>query len=127
MLYDLESHAKDGRCGLSRNEYIRRYVGKLVEKQTLSTLDFRVKGVSWFRNRWQTLVYLLSTGPPPSSRTNTKEKVMNSRIFSIIHIKSIKVNAFLKLFVLLFNFLLGMKYSGTACISVILFPRSRHL
>ena len=35
MLYDIESHAKDGRCGLSRNEDIRRYVGKLVEKQTL--------------------------------------------------------------------------------------------
>ena len=35
MLYDLESHAKDGRCGQSRNEDIRRYVGKLVEKQTL--------------------------------------------------------------------------------------------
>ena len=35
MLYDLESHAKDGRCGLSRNEDIRRCVGKLVEKQTL--------------------------------------------------------------------------------------------
>ena len=35
MLYDLESHAKDGRCGLSRNEDIRRYLGKLVEKQTL--------------------------------------------------------------------------------------------
>ena len=35
MLYDLESHAKGGRCGLSRNEDIRRYVGKLVEKQTL--------------------------------------------------------------------------------------------
>ena len=35
VLYDLESHAKDGRCGLSRNEDIRRYVGKLVEKQTL--------------------------------------------------------------------------------------------
>ena len=35
MLYDLESHAKDGRCGYSRNEDIRRYVGKLVEKQTL--------------------------------------------------------------------------------------------
>ena len=35
MLYDLESHAKDGRCGLSRNEDIRRFVGKLVEKQTL--------------------------------------------------------------------------------------------
>ena len=37
MLYDLESHAKDGRCGLSRNEDIRRYVGKLVEmeRQTL--------------------------------------------------------------------------------------------
>ena len=37
MLYDLESHAKDGRCGLSRNEDIRRYVGKLVEKQTLDS------------------------------------------------------------------------------------------
>ena len=35
MLYDLESHAKDGRCVLSRNENIRRYVGKLVEKQTV--------------------------------------------------------------------------------------------
>ena len=35
VLYDLESHAKDGRCGLSRNEDIRRYEGKLVEKQTL--------------------------------------------------------------------------------------------
>ena len=35
VLYDLESHAKDGRCGLSRNEDIRRFVGKLVEKQTL--------------------------------------------------------------------------------------------
>ena len=35
MLYDLESHAKDGRCGLSRNEYIRRYLGKLVEKNKL--------------------------------------------------------------------------------------------
>jgi len=36
VLYDLESHAKEGRCGLYRNEDIRRYVGKLVEKQTLS-------------------------------------------------------------------------------------------
>ena len=35
VLYDLESHAKDGRCGLSRNGDIRRCVGKLVEKQTL--------------------------------------------------------------------------------------------
>ena len=34
-LYDLESHAKDGRCGLSRNEDISRFVGKWVEKQTL--------------------------------------------------------------------------------------------
>ena len=32
------SHAKDGRCGLSRNEDIRRYVGKLVEKQTLDRM-----------------------------------------------------------------------------------------
>ena len=38
MLYDLESHAKDGRCGLSRNEDIRRYLGKLVEKQTLDLI-----------------------------------------------------------------------------------------
>ena len=37
VLYDLESHAKDGRCGLSRNEDIRRFVGKFVEKQTLSS------------------------------------------------------------------------------------------
>ena len=36
VLYGLESHAKDGRCGLSRNEDIRQFVGKLVEKQTLS-------------------------------------------------------------------------------------------
>ena len=35
VLYDLESHAKDGRCGLFRNEDIRRFVGKFVEKQTL--------------------------------------------------------------------------------------------
>ena len=34
VLYDLESHAKDGRCGLSWNEEIRLFVGKLVEKQT---------------------------------------------------------------------------------------------
>ena len=33
VLYDLESHAKDGRCGLSRNEDIRRFEGKLIEKQ----------------------------------------------------------------------------------------------
>ena len=32
LLYGLESHAKDGRCGLSRNEDIRRFVGKLIEK-----------------------------------------------------------------------------------------------
>ena len=35
VLYGLESHAKVGRCGLSRNEDIRRCVDKLVEKQTL--------------------------------------------------------------------------------------------
>ena len=35
MLYDLESHAKDGTCGLPRNEDICQSVGKLVEKQTL--------------------------------------------------------------------------------------------
>ena len=33
VLYDLESYAKYGRCGLSRNEDIRRFVGKLVEKK----------------------------------------------------------------------------------------------
>ena len=38
VLYDLESHAKDGRCGLSRNGDIRRFEGKLVEKQTLSNI-----------------------------------------------------------------------------------------
>ena len=38
VLYDLESHAKDGRCGLSRNEDIRRFVGKWVEKQTLESV-----------------------------------------------------------------------------------------
>ena len=31
----LKSERGDGRCGLSRNEDIRRFVGKLVEKQTL--------------------------------------------------------------------------------------------
>ena len=35
VLYGLESYAKDGRCELSRNEDIRRCVGRLVEKQTL--------------------------------------------------------------------------------------------
>ena len=35
VLYGLESHAKDGKCGLSRNEDIRRFVSKWVEKQTL--------------------------------------------------------------------------------------------
>ena len=35
VLYGLESHAKDGRSGLSRNEDIRRFVGKSVYKQTL--------------------------------------------------------------------------------------------
>ena len=35
VLYGLESHAKDGRCGLSRSEDIRRLIGKLDEKQTL--------------------------------------------------------------------------------------------
>ena len=38
VLYGLESHAKDGRCGLSRNGDIRRYLGKLVEKQTLESV-----------------------------------------------------------------------------------------
>ena len=38
VLYDLESHAKDGRCALTRNENIRRFVGKLIEKQTLVLL-----------------------------------------------------------------------------------------
>ena len=39
VLYGLESHAKDGRCGLSMNGYIRRFVGKLVEKQTLEVIN----------------------------------------------------------------------------------------
>ena len=39
ILYDLESHAKDGRSGLSRNEDIRRFVGKWVEKRTLKVAD----------------------------------------------------------------------------------------
>ena len=39
VLYGLESHAKDGRCGLSRNGDIRQYVGKLVEKQTLDGMN----------------------------------------------------------------------------------------
>ena len=45
VLYDLESHAKDGRCGLSRNGDIRRFIGKLIEKQTLigSILDDTLK------------------------------------------------------------------------------------
>ena len=42
VLYDLESRAKDGRCGLYRNEDIRRFVGKLVEKQTLG-LDILIR------------------------------------------------------------------------------------
>ena len=42
VLYGLESHAKDGRCGLSRNGDIRRFIGKLIEKQTLvKTLHLR--------------------------------------------------------------------------------------
>ena len=36
VLYGFESHAKYERCALSRNEDIRRCVGKLVEKQTLA-------------------------------------------------------------------------------------------
>ena len=40
VLYGLESHAKDGRCRLPRNEDIRRLVGKLVEKQTLKVWCF---------------------------------------------------------------------------------------
>ena len=39
IINDLESHAKEERCGVSRNEDIRRFVGKLVEKQTL---DYRI-------------------------------------------------------------------------------------
>ena len=42
MLYDLEAHAKDGRCGLSRNEDIRRFEGKLIEKQTLDHLRLAI-------------------------------------------------------------------------------------
>ena len=45
VLYGLESHGKDGRCGLSRNEDIRQYVGKLIEKQTLGRLLETVNGL----------------------------------------------------------------------------------
>ena len=51
MLYDLESHAKDGRCGLSRNEDIRRYVGKLVEKQTLVDLNLKATSIDLTENK----------------------------------------------------------------------------
>ena len=46
VLYDLESHAKDGRCGLSRNGDIRRFVGKLVEKQTLEEWEKQPESIS---------------------------------------------------------------------------------
>ena len=38
VLYVIESRAKDGRFGLSRNGDIRRYIGTLVEKQTLDCI-----------------------------------------------------------------------------------------
>ena len=49
LIFDLESHAKDGRCGLSRNEDIRRFVGEWVEKQILvvSYLIFLLE-LLWF-------------------------------------------------------------------------------
>ena len=55
MLYDLDSHAKDGRCGLSRNEDIRRFVGKLVEKkhsrsQILVNVNIYRNGKDSFKN-----------------------------------------------------------------------------
>ena len=39
MIFHILNVLYDGRCGLSRNEDIRRFVGKLVEKQTL---DYRI-------------------------------------------------------------------------------------
>ena len=60
VLYDLESHAKDGRCGLSRDEDIRRCVGKLVEKQTL------IQMCNWF--------YLNSTSALKLILTNVLRK-----------------------------------------------------
>ena len=45
VLYGLESHAKDGRWGLSRNGDIRRYLGKLVKKQTLVTIVCHTIGI----------------------------------------------------------------------------------
>ena len=44
VLHDLESHANDGRCGSSRNRDIRRFVGKLLEKQTLESQKTIGKG-----------------------------------------------------------------------------------
>ena len=58
VLYGLESHAKDERCGLSRNEDIRRYVGKLVEKQTLDTKFKQTYGIVESR-------FNPSSRPPP--------------------------------------------------------------
>ena len=60
VLYDLESHAKDGRCGLSRNEDIRRFVGKWVEKQTLVfTISSMYKLIyTGLKNIWTYLVVL---------------------------------------------------------------------
>ena len=47
VLYGLESRAKDGRCGLSRNGDIRRFEGKLVFKKTLVYLcSFRLSHIS---------------------------------------------------------------------------------
>ena len=67
MLYDLESHAKDGRCGLSRSEDIRRFVGKLVEKQTLErtfrslcgTDDQEFKELEKERSYWRQAVQII--------------------------------------------------------------------
>jgi len=54
VLYDSESHAKDGRCGLSKNKDIRRYVGKLVEKHILVSVfklpDYRSQFVTLRRD-----------------------------------------------------------------------------
>ena len=49
VLYDLESHAKDGRCGLSRNEDIRRFEGKLIEKQTLKVITIKIHAIPQFK------------------------------------------------------------------------------
>ena len=58
VIYGLESHANDGRCGSSRNRDIRRFVGKLLEKQTLDTKFKQTYGIVESR-------FNPSSRPPP--------------------------------------------------------------